>query len=73
MRGRRATRKRGAQLWYCCSSSCPSSARCGCRSTTRVEPRLGGVPYFYWYQFVWIGIGAAITAVVYFATREPER
>jgi len=38
-----------------------------------VEPRLGGVPYFYWYQFAWIGIGAVITAVVYFATRERER
>jgi len=37
-----------------------------------VEPRWGGVPYFYWYQFVWIGIGAAITAVVYLATREPD-
>ncbi len=34
------------------------------------EPRLGGVPYFYWYQFLWIGIGALLTAVVYFATRE---
>ncbi len=37
-----------------------------------LEPRLGGIPYFYWYQFAWIGIGAAITAVVYFATREPD-
>jgi hypothetical protein len=37
-----------------------------------VEPRLGGVPYFYWYQFLWIGIGALITAIVYFATRERE-
>jgi hypothetical protein len=37
------------------------------------EPRIGGVPYFYWYQFLWIGIGAAITALVYFATREKER
>ena len=34
------------------------------------EPRLGGVPYFYWYQFLWIPIGAGITALVYFATRE---
>ena len=34
------------------------------------EPRLGGVPYFYWYQFLWIGIGAALNALVYFATRE---
>lgn len=35
-----------------------------------VEPRAAGVPFFYWYQFVWIFIGAALTAVVYFATRE---
>jgi hypothetical protein len=35
------------------------------------EPRVAGVPYFYWYQFLWIAISAAITAGVYFATREP--
>ena len=34
-----------------------------------LEPRLAGVPYFYWYQFLWIGISAALTAVVYWATR----
>jgi hypothetical protein len=38
-----------------------------------VEPRVGGVPYFYWYQFVWIGVGEVLTAVVYFATRGPQR
>jgi hypothetical protein len=38
-----------------------------------VEPRLGGIPYFYWYQFTWIGISAVVTAVVYFATRPTER
>jgi hypothetical protein len=36
------------------------------------EPRLAGIPYFYWYQFLWIAIGAAITALVYFATREEK-
>lgn len=36
----------------------------------RVEPSLGGVPFFYWYQFLWIPIGAAITAYAYFATRK---
>ncbi len=35
-----------------------------------VEPRADGIPYFYWYQFVWIFIGAVLTAVVYFATRD---
>jgi hypothetical protein len=36
-------------------------------------PELAGIPYFYWYQFVWVLISAAITALVYSATREPER
>jgi hypothetical protein len=38
-----------------------------------LEPRALGVPYFYWYQFLWILIGAAITGFVYFVTRETER
>jgi len=36
------------------------------------EPAVFGVPFFYWYQFLWIFISAALTAIVYFATREPE-
>jgi hypothetical protein len=36
------------------------------------QPELFGIPYFYWYQFLWILISAALTAIVYFATREPE-
>jgi hypothetical protein len=34
-----------------------------------VEPRLGGVPFFYWYLFLWIVISATQTGVVYFVTR----
>ena len=36
----------------------------------RIEPTLGGVPFFYWYQFAWIPIGAGITAYAYFVTRK---
>lgn len=32
------------------------------------EPSLAGVPFFYWYQLLWVIIGAVLTAVVYFAT-----
>jgi len=39
----------------------------------RRDPELGGFPYFYWYQFAWIGISAALTAIVYFATRDRDR
>ena len=33
-----------------------------------VEPTWAGVPFFYWYQLLWILIGAVLNAVVYFAT-----
>ncbi len=33
-------------------------------------PEFEGIPFFYWYQFLWVIIGAAITAAVYFATRD---
>jgi len=41
-------------------------------SYNRVEPEWGGIPFFYWYQLVWIAIGAGLTLIVYFAThRQP--
>jgi hypothetical protein len=36
----------------------------------RAEPTLFGMPFFYWYQLLWVIIGAILTAVVYFATRD---
>jgi hypothetical protein len=33
-----------------------------------VEPRWLGIPYFYWYQMLWVIISAVITAVIYLAT-----
>jgi Protein of unknown function (DUF3311) len=35
----------------------------------RAEPYWAGMPFFYWYQLVWVVIGAAFTAVVYFKTK----
>ena len=32
------------------------------------EPRWEGIPYFYWYQFLWILISSALTAFVYVVT-----
>jgi hypothetical protein len=29
------------------------------------EPMVAGIPFFYWYQLLWILIGAALIAVVY--------
>jgi len=36
------------------------------------EPTLGGIPFFYWFQLAMILIGAALTAIVYFATEKEE-
>jgi hypothetical protein len=33
----------------------------------KVEPTLGGVPFFYWFQLALVVLGAVLTAVVYFA------
>jgi Protein of unknown function (DUF3311) len=32
------------------------------------EPSFIGIPFFYWYQLLWVILGAILTAIVYFAT-----
>jgi hypothetical protein len=34
-------------------------------SYNSTEPMLAGIPFFYWYQLLWILIGAALIAFVY--------
>jgi hypothetical protein len=31
----------------------------------RLEPDLWGIPFFVWYQFLWVFISVAITSLVY--------
>ena len=31
----------------------------------RLQPELWGIPFFIWYQFLWVFIAVAITGVVY--------
>ena len=33
----------------------------------RVEPMLAGIPFFYWYQMLWILLGVALLLPVYFS------
>jgi hypothetical protein len=37
---------------------------------TRETPKIGGIPFFYWYQFAWIIASVILTFIVYVATRE---
>ena len=34
-------------------------------SYNRLEPQIAGIPFFYWYQMLWIVIGAAILVPIY--------
>src|SRR5690348_8384055 len=36
----------------------------------RIEPTWIGMPFFYWYQLLWVIVGAVLTAIVYFATED---
>jgi len=36
----------------------------------RETPVLFGFPFFYWYQFAWVFLTAAITGLVYFLARD---
>jgi len=35
----------------------------------KTDPTLGGIPFFYWYQMLWIAVSVVVTLVVYRATR----
>jgi len=39
-------------------------------SYNRIEPELAGIPFFYWYQMLWIVLGALILLPVYFGARK---
>lgn len=34
----------------------------------KIEPSWRGIPFFYWFQLLWVIVSAAITAAVYWAT-----
>ena len=42
-------------------------------SYNRLEPALGNVPFFYWYQLAWIIAGAVIVLIVYLIESEITR
>jgi hypothetical protein len=42
-------------------------------SYNRIEPSLGHIPFFYWYQLAWILIGAFLVLVVYLIEGEITR
>jgi hypothetical protein len=39
----------------------------------RIEPRLAGVPFFYWFQLAFVGLDIAVVTLVYQATKRRGR
>ena len=39
----------------------------------RLTPALGGFPFFYWYQLLWVPIVAILSAIAYLLTRWTQR
>ena len=61
----------GSRLWYLLLLV-PFLAMIWVSSYNKVEPSWAGIPFFYWYQLLWIWISAVLTAIVYFATRRRD-
>ncbi|MEU3608850.1 DUF3311 domain-containing protein [Streptomyces sp. NPDC035033] len=42
-------------------------------SYAKAEPLLAGIPFFYWYQMLWVLIATALTAVAYKLWQRDQR
>jgi Na+/proline symporter len=42
-------------------------------SYQRLTPKLFGFPFFYWYQLLWVVIGAGLTGLAYLLIQADER
>ena len=67
----RAKKKRGwLSYWPRLLFLIPFVAMLWVPSYNRIEPALGGIPFFYWYQLAAIAIGVTCTLIVYRGTRD---
>ena len=60
--------RRGKRVWYLLLII-PFIAVLWVPFYNSINPEIAGIPFFYWYQFLWVVISSALTATVYFATR----
>jgi hypothetical protein len=68
-----ASRARRRRLWWYVLLLVQFAAVAWPPLYNKVEPAWAGIPFFYWYQLVWIVIGAVLTAIVYFATESTRQ
>jgi uncharacterized membrane protein YhaH (DUF805 family) len=68
-----AGKARRRRLWWYLLFAAQFAAVCWPPFYNKVEPQVAGLPFFYWYQLLWIVIGGVLTAIVYFATEKSRR
>jgi hypothetical protein len=64
---RRPRRRRGHWQWLLCV---PLVLPLLTPLYNRMEPRLFGVPFFYWYQLALVGVDIVVITVVYQTSKE---
>ena len=64
------TKKRGRWSWWYLLLLIQFAAVLWPPFNNKAEPYCFGLPFFYWYQLLWILLGALLTAIVYFATED---
>ncbi|MFC9327150.1 DUF3311 domain-containing protein [Kitasatospora sp. NPDC057015] len=42
-------------------------------SYTKADPEVGGVPFFYWYQLLWVPVSAVFTFAAYLLINRDEK
>ncbi|WKX72503.1 DUF3311 domain-containing protein [Streptomyces sp. XD-27] len=42
-------------------------------SYAKVDPKAFGIPFFYWYQMLWVLISTGLTAIAYVLVRREKR
>ena len=71
MSGKHSTEHRPVRvvIWARLLLILPFIAMLWVSSYDTAEPMIAGIPFFYWYQLLWILIGAAIIGFVYLVER----
>ncbi|MGH2507729.1 MAG: DUF3311 domain-containing protein [Gammaproteobacteria bacterium] len=52
--------------WYVVLFAVPYAPVLWVALYNRMDPALFGIPFFYWFQFVWIIVTTVVTALAYF-------
>ena len=64
----RPAANRGGKRWWYLLLVIPFIGTLWVPFYNSVEPALGGIPFLYWYLFLWVIISAVLTAIVYSVT-----